>query len=174
MVTDTALVEVIPNAILVSADIINLTCKENNNGSIILHVSGGSPYKTGPKPYIISIKKKSSVVSHISSDKSGKRGVRSLMVYNDTISNLEEGEYEVTITDSLPTQVVKTYTLTAPPVISAIGTTKQASSALLSLAQPASLRCKRSSELAGCTLLRYNTGKSGSRRPTPSPRRWIK
>jgi gliding motility-associated-like protein len=133
ILTEPALVEVIPHILTVDADLIDLTCKNFDNGSIIVHISGGSYFKKSSIPYNVILTKKGSFPLqkptglHTSIDSVISVG-RTTMVYTDTISNLAEGDYELTVIDSLSTKLTKTYSLKAPAPISAIGKVKQISS----------------------------------------------
>lgn len=77
----------------------NITCFGANNGSIQTNITGGVPFKTG-SPYLITW--------------SGPNGFTS---GNTTISNLNPGDYLLTVKDSVGVTFSKSYTILEPQVI---------------------------------------------------------
>jgi gliding motility-associated-like protein len=125
-----ARVEVLQKNILLSTELSNETCNGESDGAIILHISGGSPIRMSKVPYVIKIKKLNDVsspfapVSHGAIVEHSSKSVL-LRTYNDTISHLGGGEYEITITDSLGKQVIDTLVITSPPALAATGSAIQ-------------------------------------------------
>jgi gliding motility-associated-like protein len=112
---------VIANGITVTADTTILKCPHDDNGQITLHITGGNPYTRGRAPYNITWKGPNGQVINDGTSKvsSSARVMRagSIVVYDRTLSNLKAGVYEVTISDSIPTVVVKRYTISEPAEI---------------------------------------------------------
>jgi len=89
------IVKVQPN-ISILAEVKNISCTNAENGSISVQIQGGIPYKTG-QPYSINW--------------TGENNFKST---NNNISNLQQGNYTLTVNDSAGLTYQATYTIIEP------------------------------------------------------------
>ena len=131
VVSDVALLKVLLIGIVVTADTTILQCPHDDNGQITLHIMGGTPYKVGRAPYNITWKgPDGEVIDDKYSDSIPAftvNPVDSALVYHRTLRNLKAGVYEVTVSDTVSTEVVKKYTIVEPSEINIKATIKKSS-----------------------------------------------